>query len=216
MITNVTIFSEDSDETGMAYMDDYVENYVFATNIISKCCLHKSRNKQECMSISKNPDFATKHIFNSTWNNNVSDMSIKCPFVSIDASATYVSNAVDWEKDVMNQEIDSNEAIVLPVHRIKHVIPNAKNIIMVRDPIDKLESDFYYFVHGEEKLNPDYFHRLVVNGIEWWENCTGTLTEERCAYGYNYTGTGVADLGKGVFEWGDSPGIFIYTYNFYT
>ena len=145
----------------------------------------------------------TKAVINRCMNHKkeVKRNDLKCPFIAIDGSANYLFEAWFWERDERNP--NPREPSFLAPHRIKHFIEHPKIIVLMRNPIERLFSDFKYFAGG--KNGSTYFHTLVVNGIVWWENCTKTLSEYRCAYGRNYTGTGVPSLNpEGLCNWGDS------------
>ena len=153
----------------------FVRNYKTYTSIVNQQCL---KNKKV-----------------------INGNKTHCPYITIDGSADYLFEAWDWEKDELNP--DPREPIFLPPHRIGHYIEHPKIIVLMRNPIERLFSDFKFFAGG--KNGSTYFHTLVVNGIAWWENCTKTLSEYRCAYGRNYTGTGVPSLNpEGLCNWGDS------------
>ena len=80
---------------------------------------------------------------------------------------------------------------------IKHILPCSKFIVLIRDPVDRLYSDFIYFLKWKpELISAKAFHKHVTRSIEWWKNCTNKLSIKQCLYG-NPAQTGVEPLFQG-------------------
>ena len=123
-----------------------------------------------------------------------------CPLVTVDASTTYVSNSYQWENDPRNKGFHYPHVLV--PHRIHHVQPNAKFVILLRNPITRLFSDFNFFVYGKNRT-PKVFHKIVVGGITWWNECVQKYSEEACAYAYHLPN--ITSLPDGMFSLGETP-----------
>ena len=130
-----------------------------------------------------------------------SELRQRCQQITIDSSPMYLYEAIDWEKDPLNP--NKMEPMVLTPHKLKHFLDCPKIIVLMRDPVERLFSDFRFFAEG--KNGSGYFHKLVVNGIEWWKQCIQQLPLYKCAFGRDYSGTSVPSLKPdGFFDWGDT------------
>jgi N-acetylgalactosamine 4-sulfate 6-O-sulfotransferase len=119
--------------------------------------------------------------------------------ITMDASSTYISNGHFWESDKASTNL--SYPTILTHHRLFRFQPDAKILLILRDPAERLFSDYNFFVHSKLK-GPDQFHELVVNGIEWWTTCVSKLSEVRCAYGHKFDALNIHDLASGIFNWG--------------
>jgi N-acetylgalactosamine 4-sulfate 6-O-sulfotransferase len=86
----------------------------------------------------------------------------------------------DWKQYESNQGLDVPK-VLLP-HIIYHVNPQTKFVIVVRNPIARLKSDYKFFFKSKDKNGTD-FHQKVVKAVEWWKKCTSLYPVMRCAYG---------------------------------
>ena len=67
---------------------------------------------------------------------------------------------------------------------IKHLLPCSKFIVLIRDPVERLYSDFIYFLKRRPKyISAERFQEHVNASIEWWKNCTRQLSIKQCLYG---------------------------------
>lgn len=66
--------------------------------------------------------------------------------------------------------------------KLRNVLPCARFIIMIRDPVERLYSDYIYFSGRQyyytkaghtdmSKITPRDFHEKCVAGIQWWKLC---------------------------------------------
>ena len=81
--------------------------------------------------------------------------------------------------------------------KLKHVVPDAKIIFMMRDPAERLWSDYnFYYPYGDKGvvLSSEHFHTVVAASIAWWHKCVTLLPLPRCLYDYNFTDTGVPSI----------------------
>ena len=177
----------------------YLKNYDRLAMLNSRCFLRPAENL--CKSYIM---WRSSRVYDSNELKQIARNGGRSPLVGVDASVTYFDSTIYWQDDPLNK--GSDEILVYTPHRIKHFIPHAKIILILRNPVERLISDFYFFVDGSGKLNPDLFHTLVVNGIDWWNNCLKVLPESKCAFGVNFTDAGLPDLNPGIFSWGELPG----------
>ncbi|XP_033756313.1 carbohydrate sulfotransferase 15-like [Pecten maximus] len=63
---------------------------------------------------------------------------------------------------------------------IKKLLPDSKLILLLRNPIDRLFSDYLYFNMG--KKSSEAFHQRMLNGITVYRNCTETHSMRHCVY----------------------------------
>ena len=66
---------------------------------------------------------------------------------------------------------------------IYETTPQAKFIVIMRNPTDRLYSHYNMFKGSAG--SPERFHQQAMASIEWWQNCTEkkALPERRCLYG---------------------------------
>ena len=88
----------------------------------------------------------------------------------------------EWDTDPQNSNL--SEPQILVPHRIQAILPDSKIIFLLRNPIDRLMSDYNYHKHGEKSAED--FHNQVMKAINWWDSCTSSLSFRRCLYGLNY------------------------------
>ena len=108
-----------------------------------------------------------------------------------DFSPGYSWNEDFWDEDPANA--NQSEPVSLIPHKIKHLLPHAKIIAILRNPVDRLWSDFEFhfgrnFINKASRLKQTYFHARVKTGIKWWSDCTNAynFTMKQCAYGHHY------------------------------
>ncbi|XP_060591157.1 carbohydrate sulfotransferase 15-like [Ruditapes philippinarum] len=101
--------------------------------------------------------------------------------ITVDASTmTYFMHAC-WEHLEDNKYLD--EPRYTNFHFIKQLIPNAKFIIIFRDPVERLYSDFIHASRGKYKSNsPDIFHNQVKIVVNAYQDCLQRYTKRRCVY----------------------------------
>ena len=80
------------------------------------------------------------------------------------------------------------DPVALTADKIHHVQPNAKIIIIMRRPEDRLWSDYNFYPRRPHfNRTADDFHQKVVQGISWWRRCIRLYSIEKCAYGNTYS-----------------------------
>ena len=97
-----------------------------------------------------------------------------------------------WSFDPLNSGLQL--PAVLTPHKLRHVTPDVKIIVIMRDPVRRLLSDYKYFYRGRKSSRD--FHNKVVSAISWWRACVARYPEKRCVYGLAPPGLPALDLYK--------------------
>ena len=58
-------------------------------------------------------------------------------------------------------------------------------IVAMRDPVERLYSDFVYFstLQNWKRITPRHFHEHVLRQVAWWRTCTERHDTSTCLYG---------------------------------
>ncbi|XP_046546405.1 carbohydrate sulfotransferase 15-like [Haliotis rubra] len=75
-------------------------------------------------------------------------------------------NFMRWKRIPQNAGL--KEPVVLKPHLMKHVYKDPKFIIILRNPTERLYSDYIFLKHGD---SPQSFHKDVLRAIEIEEDC---------------------------------------------
>ncbi|XP_064602186.1 carbohydrate sulfotransferase 15-like [Liolophura sinensis] len=112
------------------------------------------------------------------------------PTVSPDTGTVYHkmitgegSMSTFWDNDhwwAMVGNENTTEPRVLNPDYVHHVLPNAKLILILRNPTTRMYSDYLYF-RKDDKMPVD-FHGDVVKAIGVYENCFRQASIRSCAY----------------------------------
>jgi N-acetylgalactosamine 4-sulfate 6-O-sulfotransferase len=122
-----------------------------------------------------------------------------CSNIPVDASTSYIWDFDDWVEIPGNAGLQ--EPKIIAAHFIKHFTPDAKFIILLRDPTERslfpfpnssvcfpifiillfrMYSDYLFVNHGGESTRD--FHDGVVEGIALMKECMSSRTERSCLY----------------------------------
>ncbi|XP_071089470.1 carbohydrate sulfotransferase 15-like isoform X1 [Haliotis cracherodii] len=82
-------------------------------------------------------------------------------------------------------------------HYIRYLIPKAKIIIILRDPTERLYSDYLYF--QKHRKSPDDFHREVLMAISSHERCVNKTTIRSCINNRTIANTARVRLRIGMY-----------------
>ena len=87
-----------------------------------------------------------------------------------------------WHSDEFDYE--NNVSIPLKIHNL---LPQSKLIVLIRNPTDRLLSDFnYYYSAKSGDKTPELFHQRVVEAIDWWNTCRSLYSLRHCVYGHHF------------------------------
>ena len=120
------------------------------------------------------------------------------PYITGEATPTYISDSQYWMDTPENTGYD--EATILTPHLIKHIIPDVKVIIILRNPTDRLFSDYNFFGTRSAFSGPGHpfplkskytpsaedFHNRVVYSTKWLTDCFQTVPRRHCLYDIPY------------------------------
>ena len=91
------------------------------------------------------------------------------PLIFGDFSASSIYDQLEWRN--MPQNYGLLQPIVISADVIKHVLPKAKFIVLLRNPTDRLYSDYNYFHKGNLNSSSKAFDKKVKDGISWFQDC---------------------------------------------
>lgn len=130
------------------------------------------------------------HIINKLCPNNInknSDLDTSCPYLIGDFSARTINHNKAWHLESENKNLIAPQILVSD--KLHHINPDTKIIIMLRNPVSRLFSEYKFYkpeadvgYQGEE-LSPEDFHTRMVEAIHMWEMCLSYFEEKTCAYG---------------------------------
>lgn len=69
---------------------------------------------------------------------------------------------------------------VINAHHLRALVPHAKIVILIREPVERLYS--HYKEDWEGKATPEHFHRRVVSAMERMNACLTTRSLRECVY----------------------------------
>ncbi|XP_061192047.1 carbohydrate sulfotransferase 15-like [Saccostrea echinata] len=95
-----------------------------------------------------------------------------------------------WKMIPQNRGL--SEPRYLTPHLIKHINPDVKLIVILRNPVDRLYSDYYFIDNGERNKNQTTFHFAVLKAIDVLERCRIRRSLRSCLFDFHIN----ADLVK--------------------
>nr|KAI8768830.1 carbohydrate sulfotransferase 15-like [Biomphalaria glabrata] len=121
--------------------------------------------------------------------------SITYPKITGDGSVSTLWYNDDWWKN------PENCGMTVPkftnAHHVYAVIPQARIIIILRNPIDRLYSDFLYFQRSDK--SPEDFHQAAENGIQLLNECIDRFGMRACIYNSSVAGKSRVRLRVGLY-----------------
>lgn len=133
-------------------------------------------------------DKAALSIERHTDSSDISDIKYH-DYITGEASVSMMWDNDDWQHFPENQNSTFEPKYVIPDY-IHHVIPKSKIIIILRNPTDRLFSDYLYF--SKTNKSADEFHQRASVAIDTYNNCSLNRTVRSCVY--NRTVTNLAKL----------------------
>lgn len=104
------------------------------------------------------------------------------PVIAGDGSASTFWDNSNW-RNIGGNTNDSTEPQIITSTLIRHVIPMARIIVILRNPTDRLFSDYLYFRRkGTKQKGPEDFHNECKQAISVMNNCLSNYTERHCVY----------------------------------
>ena len=85
------------------------------------------------------------------------------PLVATEGSASTV-----WDNSNLFSENSYDDPPYLNIHVIQSVLPNAKFVLIIRNPVNRLYSDYLYF---QKTYTPEEFHSQVAHSIMIFNEC---------------------------------------------
>ncbi|XP_064601113.1 carbohydrate sulfotransferase 15-like [Liolophura sinensis] len=116
--------------------------------------------------------------------------------ITMDCSASTMWDHSNW-RYIPQNNLTSDEPSVTNIHSIHHLLPNAKMIVIMRNPIDRLYSDYLFF---QTNLGASNFHQKVIRSIAKLESCFKTRTTRACVYDSQIVGGLEVRLYIGVYS----------------
>lgn len=98
--------------------------------------------------------------------------------VTGEASVSLFWDNNDWVKLPENK--DQSEPLYITPHYIHQIIPDVKLILMLRDPVERMYSDYLYF--NNKNKSADDFHNAVSYAVEVYHNCSIKHGMRGCVY----------------------------------
>ncbi|XP_070192345.1 uncharacterized protein [Littorina saxatilis] len=118
-----------------------------------------------------------------------------------DASPTYLVENTQW--DIFEGNEGCSEPRVIPASFMYHMFPQAKIIIILRDPIERLYSRFLASVpFVEEYINhtASLFHTFTVQAVQNYRDCFSKTSIRHCAYNASLYSNAVIRLSEGMYS----------------
>ena len=91
------------------------------------------------------------------------------PLIFGDFSASSIYDQLEWRQMPQNNGLPQPALISADV--IKHVLPKAKFIVLLRNPTDRLYSDYTFFHREHLDSSSKDFDQKVKEGISWFQDC---------------------------------------------
>ncbi|CAC5406761.1 CHST15 [Mytilus coruscus] len=99
-------------------------------------------------------------------------------FITGEATPAYLWRLYTWKLYPQNQ--NKTKPIVLLPDLVRHIIPNVKLIIILREPVDRSRSSFFYS-HSPNKPE-EAFDKAMLEGLRLIKECFKVKTEVECIF----------------------------------
>ncbi|CAL8255072.1 unnamed protein product [Lota lota] len=116
-------------------------------------------------------------------------------FITGEASASTMWDNQAWS--YLHGDKDEAEPLLLAQDFIHTVQPNAKIIIMLRDPVERLYSDYLYFKVANKSMED--FHQKVIDSVQLFQACLLNSTLRYCVYNTNLSNAMPVRLNLGMY-----------------
>ncbi|KAL8602837.1 hypothetical protein ACOMHN_056331 [Nucella lapillus] len=118
-----------------------------------------------------------------------------------DATPTYLTENTQW--DVFEGNEGCSEPRVIPATFIRHVFPQARVVLILRNPVDRLYSRFLAnvpYVYEYENHTAALFHTFVTKAVQMYQECFGRMSIRHCAYNSTLYSSSVVRLSEGMYS----------------
>ncbi|KAK3600482.1 hypothetical protein CHS0354_023581, partial [Potamilus streckersoni] len=82
-------------------------------------------------------------------------------------------------RDIPQNDQNADEPVYTDIHVIRHLNPNLKLILLLRDPVERLFSNYLHLSFGS---TAGEFHKDVLLSLDLLNNCTRNRTMRACLY----------------------------------
>lgn len=123
--------------------------------------------------------------------------NVKHQIVTGEASVSVMWENDDWWH--LPENVGQDEPLYTNADYMKHFLPNLKVIIILRNPSERLFSDYLYFNPTANKSLED-FHNKVNFSVQLYENCFNNHSIRHCLYNYTIGMASQVRLRIGVYS----------------
>ena len=89
------------------------------------------------------------------------------PMIFSDGTASLLYDQLQWHK--ISQNSNTTRPCIISAHVIKHVLPQVKFLVILRNLTNRLYSDYTYY--KQSFASSEKFHELVEQGTQWFKDC---------------------------------------------
>ena len=87
-------------------------------------------------------------------------------------------------RELFNERVAWEMAKPMNADFFRYVMPCVKFVVLMRNPVERLYSDYIYFLKREPKyISPNHFHKRVMQSIRWWRECISKFPVQKCLFG---------------------------------
>ncbi|CAL8368956.1 unnamed protein product [Gadus morhua 'NCC'] len=126
---------------------------------------------------------------------NSSTENSEVQFITGEASASTMWDNQAWS--YLHGDKEEAEPLLLAQDFIHTVQPNAKIIIMLRDPVERLYSDYLYFKVANKSMED--FHQKVIDSLQLFQACLLNSTLRYCVYNTDLSNAMPVRLNLGMY-----------------
>ncbi|XP_037638814.1 carbohydrate sulfotransferase 15-like isoform X2 [Sebastes umbrosus] len=115
--------------------------------------------------------------------------------ITVDASASTMWDNQAWS--YLHSDREETEPPFLVQDFIHTIQPDAKIVIMLRDPVERLYSDYLYFKMANKSAED--FHQKVVESLQLFQSCLSERSLRSCVYGTSLSNAMPVRLTLGIY-----------------
>jgi len=120
------------------------------------------------------------------------------PLITGDASVSTLWSNDRWWTHAENCGLRAPRYVT--AHHVAHVLPQARVIVILRDPTDRLYSDFLYFQTTKTDKGQEIFHEEVQKAISSLTDCVDRVGVRACVYNATIAGASKVRLRVGLYS----------------